>query len=73
MRWKKSALVLLCLLTITSCAHPVEQSIEARAEQRRASMMLDAKVSQGACDDVGQFIPSHSVGMTLEASSAPTR
>ena len=73
MRWKTSALSLLCLLTVTSCAHPVEKSLEARAESRRASMMLEAKISQGACDDVGQFIPSHAAGMTLEASSAPMR
>jgi hypothetical protein len=73
MRWKTCTLGFLCLLTITSCASPIEQSLAARAEARRETMMREAKVSQGACDDVGQFIPSHTTGMTLEASSAPTR
>ena len=76
MNWKTYALTILCLATVTACAHPVDQAIGARSQVRQETLEQSASISGGACDDVGQLIPGASLpntGRTWEASAAPTR
>ena len=74
MKWKTLAIGFLSMLTITSCAHPVEHALRLQSERRAESLFQTGRISQGACDDVGQFIPSQLLrGGTLEASGSPVR
>jgi hypothetical protein len=73
MKWKTMAVGLLSLLTITSCAHPVERALQIQSQRRTESLYQMGRISQGACDDVGQFIPSQLHGGMLEASGSPIR
>ena len=73
MRLKSCALAVLCFATVTACAHPMEQTFEARSATRLRSLESSGLISRGACDDVGQFIPGKSAALTAEASAAPTR
>jgi hypothetical protein len=75
MPWRFYALGLLCLLTVTACAQPAPPRSAVRYEA-----LTNGKISAGACDDAGQFIPGdHSsyagvpAGVSLEASAAPSR
>lgn len=71
---KSAAMSILCLATITACAHPVDSAFRARAEQRQQTYQFSGKISAGACDDAGQFIPSgDNTKIHASASAAPTR
>lgn len=62
-------LMSLCALTVTACAHPVDQTIQSRSDFHQQSFESSAKISGGACDDVGQFIPGRTGTVTFEASA----
>ena len=69
---KWCALTLLCALTVTACTHPVDRAIQSNAAYHEKSFEYAGKISSGACDDVGQLIPSDHATV-FEASAAPSR
>jgi hypothetical protein len=76
MRLKFYALTILCLATITACAHPLDRAAGHNAATRQVLAEQRASISGGGCDDVGQFIPHRDPSLgnsTLEASAAPHR
>ena len=68
-------LLLACLsaLTVTACAHPIDHAIQSRSDYHEKSFETSgvAKISGGACDDVGQFIPGSGGTMAFSASADP--
>jgi hypothetical protein len=47
---------LVSIVVLPSCMHPVDHVLQVRAEQKRLHIEATGSVSQGACDDVGQYI-----------------
>ena len=67
MNKKMLALGILAMVSLPSCMHPVEQVLNARADQKIQNLQAQGTVSQGACDDVGQIAAKWAgLGLTLD-------
>jgi len=64
-------LAVLSALTVTACAHPIDNAIQSRSDFHEKSFESTARISSGACDDVGQFIPGSGGATTFSASADP--
>ncbi len=66
---------IVCLAALPSCMHPVDQVLNANAEAKRQALLASGSVSQGACDDVGQYSSRNNDAaqrLTLASNAEPT-
>lgn len=73
--WKSWMLGLLSVATVTGCAHPVDRVVENRAAARMQTLEAMPRISAGACDSVGQYIPGNAeehARVSQSVSAAPS-
>jgi hypothetical protein len=63
------ALAVISVVALPSCMHPVDQALNARAASRTAHLEESGRVSQGACDDVGQYAAKNVRGLTMRETA----
>jgi hypothetical protein len=63
---------LLSLVALPSCMHPVDQVLHAQLELKQSKMEATGRISQGACDDIGQYIAQNTVSDRLTLQPTET-
>jgi hypothetical protein len=63
------AVAVMSVIALPSCMHPVDQVLHARAASKAAQLEAQGRVSQGACDDVGQYAAKNGHGLTMDMTA----